>query len=495
MSKLMRSVVVLALLAVGVSLATTARPVHAATDVVTTCDEATLRSVIASALPGDTVTFGCSGTIGLTSGGGGVITLAKNLTIDGSGRSVTVSGGGSVQVFSVSSGATVTLNGLTITGGHVSAYGGGVMNRGHLTVSNSTVTGNSTGAYGGGISNFGTLTVSNTSLTANSSSGYSGGLYNQGTATLTGTTLSGNTAVLAGGAIMSLGLFSNTVLTATNSTFSGNVASRGSAIEVLALIEATSTAALINSTVSANSGTAIDAGGFGSSAQLTNTILAGSGSANCSGGSSIQDSGGNLADDASCNFSQPSSQSNATGLKLGALTDNGGPTQTVALGAGSTAIDFSTCLQAVDQRGMPRPDITATRCDSGAFEFQDSDLGLTGMPANQTVTATSVKGAAVTYTAPSASDEAGDNPAATVACLPASGSTFAIGTTSVTCRATDPDDTNSPVSASFTVTVNATLPAASGPQRPFPALPVGLLLAGLGTLAITGWAARRLRAG
>jgi hypothetical protein len=70
--------------------------VRAATDTVTTCDESTLRTVISNAAAGDTVSFGCSGTITLTSGGGGTITLSKNLTIDGSGQAVTISGGNSV---------------------------------------------------------------------------------------------------------------------------------------------------------------------------------------------------------------------------------------------------------------------------------------------------------------------------------------------------------------------------------------------------------------
>ena len=41
-----------------------------------------------------------------------------------------------------------------------------------------------------------------------------------------------------------------------------------------------------------------------------------------------------------------------------------------------------------------------------------------------------------------------------VNCTPASGSTFAIGTTTVTCTVSDSDDTPSSVSQSFTVTVN-----------------------------------------
>jgi hypothetical protein len=83
----------------------------------------------------------------------------------------------------------------------------------------------------------------------------------------------------------------------------------------------------------------------------------------------------------------------------------------------------------------------------------DADLDLTNMPPNISKIASSSAGATVTYTSPTAVDEAGDSPAATVGCGPASGSVFPIGTTTVTCGATDSDDTNSPVSKSFTVTV------------------------------------------
>src|SRR5262249_58493668 len=58
-------------------------------------------------------------------------------------------------------------------------------------------------------------------------------------------------------------------------------------------------------------------------------------------------------------------------------------------------------------------------------------------PGTQTATATSAAGAVVSYSA-TATDP--DNTAGeiTVVCLPASGSTFAIGTTQVTCNAHDP---------------------------------------------------------
>jgi probable HAF family extracellular repeat protein len=83
----------------------------------------------------------------------------------------------------------------------------------------------------------------------------------------------------------------------------------------------------------------------------------------------------------------------------------------------------------------------------------DTDLGLTGVPANITVNATHPSGAVLTYSAPTAIDEAGDIPAPSVSCIPSSGSTFAIGTTTVTCTASSADDTPSTVSGTFTVTV------------------------------------------
>jgi HYR domain len=80
----------------------------------------------------------------------------------------------------------------------------------------------------------------------------------------------------------------------------------------------------------------------------------------------------------------------------------------------------------------------------------DADLALAGVPANMTVAATGQSGATVTYTAPTATDE---EAGATVSCDHPSGSVLPVGTTNVTCRASDTDDSNSPVSATFTVTV------------------------------------------
>ena len=78
---------------------------------------------------------------------------------------------------------------------------------------------------------------------------------------------------------------------------------------------------------------------------------------------------------------------------------------------------------------------------------------LVGMPGNISVT-TSNGGGAVSYTPPTATDAA--DPSPNVVCSPASGSTFAVGSTDVTCAATDA--TGNSTSAGFNVTVGYVAP-------------------------------------
>jgi hypothetical protein len=72
---------------------------------------------------------------------------------------------------------------------------------------------------------------------------------------------------------------------------------------------------------------------------------------------------------------------------------------------------------------------------------------------NITVDATSPAGAVFHYIAPRVTDQANPTDPPKAVCTPPSGSTFAIGTTTVTCTATDAADSNSPLSTTFTVTV------------------------------------------
>jgi len=116
-----------------------------------------------------------------------------------------------------------------------------------------------------------------------------------------------------------------------------------------------------------------------------------------------------------------------------------------AIGAGS-AVDAPS----VDFNGNPRP---PGSIDIGAFQssIPDNDLHIDSH-APVSVDATSPAGAVVTYAVPAATDR--DDPAPpSVSCSPPPGAIFRIGHTAVICTATDPDDSNSPQSSEFTVTV------------------------------------------
>jgi hypothetical protein len=84
--------------------------------------------------------------------------------------------------------------------------------------------------------------------------------------------------------------------------------------------------------------------------------------------SKIVSLGNNLEDRNDCGFNQAGDLVSRD-PKLGALAANGGPTQTMALTAGTPAVDAAgaTCDAATDQRGVTRPQ--GPGCDIGAFEL------------------------------------------------------------------------------------------------------------------------------
>jgi hypothetical protein len=89
---------------------------------------------------------------------------------------------------------------------------------------------------------------------------------------------------------------------------------------------------------------------------------------------------------------------------------------------------------------------------TGSFDVTVVDTTaptMAGVPGDQSVTTSNPSGIAVSYGTPTATDVVDSNPS--VSCLPASGSTFAVGTTNVTCTATDAS--GNPRTASFKVTV------------------------------------------
>jgi hypothetical protein len=122
-----------------------------------------LRAALASAQNGDIVTFSSGMTVQLTS----ELLINKNITVDGDLNNdgvadVTLDGQYKTRVVEVTSGSTVTLDGLVITKGLVAGNGG---NGGSAAA----------GAMGGGIFNAGILTLNNVTVTANAASGGGGG--------------------------------------------------------------------------------------------------------------------------------------------------------------------------------------------------------------------------------------------------------------------------------------------------------------------------------
>ncbi len=150
----------------------------------------------------DTINFKVNGTITLGSSLPAPTSAGGALIIDGSGKTVAISGGGLYRVLYIASGVNATLKHLTIRDGYTSV-GAGIYNQGTLTIEDSSINGNQAIEFGGGIYNEGTLTTFSTSFNSNGAqTGNGGGLYvYKGDVELIGGTFMSNYATVSGGAI------------------------------------------------------------------------------------------------------------------------------------------------------------------------------------------------------------------------------------------------------------------------------------------------------
>ena len=170
-------------------------------------------------------------------------------------------------------------------------------------------------------------------------------------------------------------------ITLINSTVSGNTSPSGSFIYYT--VVGVSKIALINSTIAHNTAHAAMRTGSVGTVVIRNSILSNNSGTNCVGLTSlITRIGSNISDDDTCGGP---TEIVIADPQLDPLGDNGGPTWTHALRAGSPAINVGTsCSEQVDQRYMPRD----AACDLGAFEFADfTTVALTvdpGVGVNQT---------------------------------------------------------------------------------------------------------------
>src|SRR5262249_13967341 len=212
-----------------------------------------LRYCIEQTQDKDSIQFAVKGTINLTRA---LPDLTRSISIEGPGadlltvqqRRIPVSSTATVSIsgLTLSNGSGITNLGgtLTISNSTISRNGsyfggGGIFNSGTLTVSNSTISRNWGGELGGGIDNQGTLTINNSTISENwvflpGVPGYGGGIYNSGTPTISNSPLRSNFVdcddyyecfgfSLGGGIFNSIGA----TVSLTNSTISRNSAWRG----------------------------------------------------------------------------------------------------------------------------------------------------------------------------------------------------------------------------------------------------------------------------
>jgi Domain of unknown function DUF11 len=303
-----------------------------------------------------------------------------SLVIRGAGaRSTVVDGRETSRVFDLA-GGEVTVEGVTITGGiapetgltELPGDGGGILadEADEVILNGVNLTGNSAGKNGGGISappegaaatavRIADSTISGNKVTGGLVEGLGGGIYVLGDLTVTNSTITGNSAESSAGMVQGGG-----VLAALDPT-----ATEPSKVDIL------------NTTIAGNSvGTAGVGGGLAiynptptvvTELGVKNTIVADNtgpaGESDCGAVATIN-SDHNLSGDESCMFTDAGSKQNAN-AQLGPLQDNGGETDTMALPAGSPAVDAGTNAgcPATDQRGVGRPQGTA--CDIGAYEL------------------------------------------------------------------------------------------------------------------------------
>lgn len=303
----------------------------------------------------------------------------------GAGRTI-IDGNHTYDVIYIETGRKVIIRNVTIRNGDANRAGG-IYNDGSLTIADSVIEGNQAdvggGGEGGGIYNdtSGVLVLIDSTVRSNSAD-LGGGIYQAGMATIRGSTINANAADNGGG------IYNTNYLVVVDSTLSGNNATTdGGGIYSDAHSFLYNTSMIGNVADYDHDVNGGVGGGMyaepGARYVVVNSLIAGNA---VSGGFIDEDCDGtfelygfNLFGDVTgCTFTGDggSAWRNVLPNTIGPLQNNGGPTLTHALLAGSNAIDNTYdqgcidetgALLATDQRGAPR--IAGQRCDVGAVEY------------------------------------------------------------------------------------------------------------------------------
>ncbi len=358
-----------------------------------------------AALTIDALTITAGRTMGNGQGGGairssGTLQVSNSVVSNSRSTGAGADGGGIFQF-----GGSLTITDSTISGNSTSgnsSFGGGISaNSANVIIAGSTIDGNSTASggesagLGGGIAVIsGNLTLidSTVSNNVNSGAGSLGGgiVVSAGDLNITGSTISGNATGARGGGIV-FGAATNTA-TVTNTTITGNTANSGNGGGI-AVFQGTFN--LRHSTVTGNTaggglGTGLASYSNGTSIAntvVTSSIIAGNAGSDVDnelvglGSNTISSTGFNLigSSNANAQFGAAGDQTGISDPGLGPLADNGGPTLTHALLAGSPAIGAgdTTSTEITDQRGAGFARLVGSNVDVGAFELQATDPSVT----------------------------------------------------------------------------------------------------------------------
>ncbi len=347
------------------------------TVVTTTADEdngnlggsVSLREAVKYSPTGSLITFRdtLSGQIITLTHAGGDMEIPGALTIDASALpgGLTVSGNNTSRHFFVASGKSLTLRGLTLTGGNDSVGGGAINVHGTLDLHRCNLTGNTSATEGGAIYSTGILRATDCTFSENAAANFGGAIIMfSGTAELTRCTLSGNMAGSGGG------IWHQPAGTTTLShcTVVGNRATGGFSGGIVAF----GTLNLLHCTISQNTGN----GGGGlflqspATVNVTTSIIAGNTDPSgnradilfVNNGATLNASGSNLiGSNESVTTQFPAGPLVGTAAapvdpKLSPLGHFGGPVQTLHPLIGSPAIDAIVTINpgGTDARGFAR---------------------------------------------------------------------------------------------------------------------------------------------